>query len=167
MIAGIFVIQGLDALRHPAPLASRATPLLEKVAPALGLPVDGELLVRANAVAQILGGAMLARGFLPRVGATLLAGSIVPTTLGGHAFWQEKDPAKRKQQRIQFLKNTAMLGGVLLAAVDTGGKPGLAWRAQHLASRSRREASHALNTTAREARIARQSAQLKAQNALG
>lgn len=167
MIAGIFVIQGLDALRHPSPLAQRATPLLERVAPMLGLPADKELLVRANAAAQIIGGAMLATGRLPRIGATLLASSIVPTTLAGHAFWQEKEPDKRKQQRIQFLKNTAMLGGVLLAAVDTAGKPGLAWRAQNLANRSQREAQYALRTTARQARIARQGAQLKVQDALG
>ena len=67
---------------------------------------------------------MLAAGFLPRVGAMAIAATLVPTTLAGHPFWKEEDPAKRKAQRIQFLKNMAMMGGVLLAAVDTAGKPG-------------------------------------------
>ena len=83
---------------------------------------------------------MLAAGFLPRVGAMAIAASLVPTTFAGHPFWKEEDPAKRKAQRIQFLKNMAMMGGVLLAAVDTAGKPGLTWRAQNLANRGQREA---------------------------
>ncbi len=167
MLAALFVVQGIDALRHPAPLAERSSPLLDKLVPILGLPDDKVMLVRANAVAQIAGGTMLASGFLPRVGAGLVAGSLVPTTLAGHAFWKEKDPAKRKAQRIQFLKNMGVLGGVLLAVVDTAGKPGLAWRAQNIAGVASREARHAVHTTGREARLARQSAQLKVQDVVG
>jgi putative oxidoreductase len=167
MLAALFVVQGLDALRHPGPLAERSSPLLDKIVPMLGLPDDKVMLVRANAVAQIAGGAMLASGFLPRVGAGLIASSLVPTTFAGHPFWKEQDPAKRKAQRIQFLKNTGLLGGVLLAVVDTAGKPGLAWRAQNLAGVASREARHALHTTGREARLARRGAQLKVQDALG
>ncbi|MEP6650435.1 MAG: DoxX family protein [Lapillicoccus sp.] len=161
MIAAIFIIQGLDAFRHPAPLAQRSSPLLDRVIPALGLPDDKEMLVRANGVTQMVGGVMLAAGFLPRVGAGAIAASLVPTTLAGHPFWKEEDPDKRKAQRVQLLKNMAMMGGVLLAVVDTAGKPGLTWRAQNLANRSQREAKHALNTAGREAKIARQSAQIK------
>ena len=167
MIAAMFVIQGFDAFRHPAPLAKRSSPLLDKIIPVLGLPDDKELLVRANGLTQMLGGIMLATGFLPRLGATAIAASLVPTTLAGHPFWKEEDPQQRKTQRIQFLKNMAMMGGVLLAAVDTAGKPGLAWRAQNIANRSQREAKRALKTTAREAKIAKQSAKIKVQDALG
>jgi uncharacterized membrane protein YphA (DoxX/SURF4 family) len=168
MLASLFVVQGFDALRHPGPLAGRAAPLLERLAPVLGLPADDkELLVRANAVAQMAGGAMLATGFLPRVGAGLLAGSIVPTTLAGHAFWKEQDPQQRKVQRIQFFKNTAILGGILLAVVDTAGKPGLVWRAQNVARLTQRETRHAVRTTGRQARLVRQGAKLKVQDALG
>ena len=58
-------------------------------------------------------------------------------------------------------------GGVLLAAVDTAGKPGIAWRAQNLANRSQREAKHAIGTAGREARLARKSAQIKVKDARG
>jgi len=167
MIAAIFIVQGLDAFRHPGTLAQRSSPLLDKVIPMLGLPDDKQLLVRANGVTQMVGGAMLAAGFLPRVGALAIATSLVPTTLAGHPFWKEEDPAKRKAQRVQFLKNMAMFGGVLLAAVDTAGKPGLAWRAQNLANRSQRQAKHAVGTAGREARLARKSAQIKVRDALG
>ena len=167
MIASIFVIQGLDAFRHPAPLAQRSSPLLDKAIPLLGLPNDKQLLVRANGATQMAGGIMLATGFLPRLGALAIAASLVPTTLAGHPFWKEEEPQQRKAQRIQFLKNMAMMGGVLLAAVDTAGKPGLAWRAQNIANRSQRGAKRAVKTTAREAKIARQSARIRVQDALG
>ncbi|MEO8827943.1 DoxX family protein [Lapillicoccus sp.] len=166
MIAALFVVQGLEALRHPGKLAERSSPLLDKVVPMLGLPDDKEMLVRANAVTQIVGGALVASGRLPRLGAALLAGSLVPTTLAGHAFWDEKDPVTKKAQRIHFLKNVSMLGGLLITASDTAGKPGLAWRAQNAGRVTQREAKHALHSTAREARIARQGAQIKVQDAL-
>jgi putative oxidoreductase len=59
----------------------------------------------------------------PRLCAVLLAGSLVPTTLAGHAFWTVEDPAARKSQRVQFLKNMAMIGGLLFAVLDKPAKP--------------------------------------------
>jgi hypothetical protein len=34
------------------------------------------------------------------------------------------------QQRMQFLKNAAMAGGLILAALDTEGRPSVRWRAK-------------------------------------
>jgi uncharacterized membrane protein YphA (DoxX/SURF4 family) len=45
--------------------------------------------------------------------ALVLAALMVPTTLGGHAFWHESDPRTRAQQRLHFFKNLAMLAGLL------------------------------------------------------
>ena len=47
-------------------------------------------------------------------------------------FFDTFHEAERPAQKIQFLKNLSMLGGLLLATVDTEGKPGLAWRAGKL-----------------------------------
>jgi uncharacterized membrane protein YphA (DoxX/SURF4 family) len=41
---------------------------------------------------------------------------MLPTTAAGHAFWEETDPQRRKQQMIHFLKNASMTGGLLLVA---------------------------------------------------
>ncbi len=57
----------------------------------------------------------------------------MPTTWSGHRFWEETDPDRRKAQQLQFVKNLSILGGVLLAAVDPGGKPSLGWRARRRA----------------------------------
>jgi putative oxidoreductase len=66
----------------------------------------------------VVGGALLASGTLPRLAALALAGSMIPTTVAGHAFWKVDDPAARKLQRIQFHKNMAMIGGLLFAVID-------------------------------------------------
>lgn len=168
MLAAMFVVGGLDQLKHPGAKAKAARPLLEK-APKAGLPDDPELLVRANGVAMVGGGALLATGHVPRIASTLLAGSLVPTTLAAHPFWNESDPQKRAQQRVQFLKNLGLLGGLLLAAVDTDGRPSLAYRArkagasaQRTVHTTKREARHAARAARREARL--KAAQ--AQNAL-
>jgi uncharacterized membrane protein YphA (DoxX/SURF4 family) len=84
----------------------------------LPLPDNDELLVRANGVAQVAGGALLVTGTLQRPAALLLAGSMVPTTFAGHPFWKIEDPAARTAQRTQFLKNAVMIGGLLFAVVD-------------------------------------------------
>lgn len=129
----MFVIGGLDSLRHPdtkVPAAEKVVGGLTEKLPAVSNTAQ---LVQANGAVQVAAGGMLATGKLPRLSALALAGSLVPTTLAGHSFWAETDPQKRSMQRIQFFKNVSMLGGLLLAAVDTAGKPSLGWRAKQAA----------------------------------
>ena len=159
MLAAIFVVQGLEQLRHPAALRERVAPFARRLAP-MGLPDDPELLVRANGAAMVGGGALLATGRVPRLASAALVGALVPTTYVGHAFWAETEPAAKRTQRINFLKNLGLLGGLLLASVDTEGKPGLAYRlgmAEHAAKRTakktRREVRHAARTARREAKL--------------
>jgi uncharacterized membrane protein YphA (DoxX/SURF4 family) len=47
-----------------------------------------------------------------------LATSLVPTTMAGHRFWEAQEDPQRKQHLIHFLKNSAILGGLLIAAFD-------------------------------------------------
>ncbi len=167
MLAAIFVEGGIDTLRHPQGRAAKAAPFLEKYLAPLGVTQDPELLVRANAAAMILGGSLLAMGRLPRPAAALLAGFLVPTTVAGHPFWAETDPAARKAQQMHFQKNVGLLGGLLLAAVDTEGGPGLAFRA----GMAKDAAARATKTTRRQARqlarSAKQQAKLGALHAKG
>ena len=45
---------------------------------------------------------------------------MIPTTAAGHAFW-EAEGAERKAQEIQFLKNAALVGGLLLVLTRRAG----------------------------------------------
>jgi hypothetical protein len=100
-----------------------------------------EQAVRLNGAIQLAAGTMLGLGWLPRLSALAIAGTLVPTTLAGHRFWEIEDPQERAQQRIHFLKNLTMLGGLLIAAADTGGSPSLSWRRQHAARKASRNLS--------------------------
>jgi uncharacterized membrane protein YphA (DoxX/SURF4 family) len=165
LLATQFIVGGLDAYRHPAPRAMTAAPLVAKLAPALGIPNDPELVVRANGAVMVGAGSMLATGKLPRLSALALVLSLLPTTLVGHPFWRIKDPKQRTAQRMQLLKNLSMLGGLLLAVVDTGGKPGLGWRARHAAKDAKRSAQAAKHETAMMAKAAKREARLAASSA--
>ncbi len=161
LLAATFVSGGLDSYRHPGPRAKMAAPVVARIPPQLGLPDDPELLVRANGAAMTLAGLMFATGRLPRLAALVLAGTIVPTTLAGHRFWEIKDPKARQQQRLHFMKNLGLLGGTLLAVVDTEGRPGVSWRARRAnrdlhrsASLAKKEAKHVRHAAKREAKLA-------------
>jgi putative oxidoreductase len=105
-LAAMFITGGADALLNPGPRTTKAAEL--------GVPLDPEVAVQLNGAAMLAAGAALALGIWPRLAAGVLAGSLVPTTLAGHPYWQEKDPAARRQQRTHFFKNVGLLGGALL-----------------------------------------------------
>src|SRR6266508_1734401 len=162
MLGAMFVTGGYNSIRHPERLAEAAKPVTDRVAPVLEaispeLPTDAKTLVRVNGAAHLVGGLMLMTDRAPRLGAALLAGTLVPTTLAGHRFWEYTDPQQRVHQRIQFFKNVSMLGGLVIAAMDTEGQPGLAWRTGHLAHHAGASARRAARATARETRRAAES----------
>ena len=82
------------------------------------LPDDTETLVRLNGITQVIAGAMLSLGILRRASAVVLIGTLGPTTLAGHAFWEELDEDARNAQLMQFAKNLGLLGGLLLVATE-------------------------------------------------
>jgi uncharacterized membrane protein YphA (DoxX/SURF4 family) len=139
MLASMFIAGGLNSVRNPeavAPLAeSVVRPLTERVAL---LPDRTEQLVRLSGAVQVAGGVLLGIGRFPRLSALALAATLVPTTLAAHRFWEAEDEGERAQQQIHFLKNLSMLGGLLIAADDTGSAPSLLWRAVRMERPTRR-----------------------------
>lgn len=101
-----FVWLGYDAVKEPGMRVSMAS--------AFGIPEEwAEHAVRANGATMVLGGVSVITGVLPTIGAAAVVGSMIPTTLAGHAFWNDTDPKQRKANLIQFLKNVGMVGGLL------------------------------------------------------
>jgi uncharacterized membrane protein YphA (DoxX/SURF4 family) len=134
LLASIFVVGGWDALWHPAGKAKKAEAVTEPLSGSVGVErLDPETLVRVNGAVQIGAGVLLAVGKTRRLAALVLIGSIIPTTYAGHRFWEESDPTTRAQQKMHFLKNVGLLGGLILAAFDTEGEPSLGWRAKRQA----------------------------------
>jgi putative oxidoreductase len=114
LLAGMSIYGGLDAFKNPSGKAPRAEKVAPAIADVVGIDADTEQLVQLNGAVQVAAGTTLALGIVPRISALLLAVSLVPTTLAGHRFWEEEDQAARAQQRVQFLKNAAMMGGLLM-----------------------------------------------------
>jgi putative oxidoreductase len=80
-----------------------------------GLPLPG-LLLPITILIELGGGLMLLFGWKARFAAAVLFLFIIPTTLVFHAFWS-LDPAAAQGQMIHFLKNLAMMGGMLYVVV--------------------------------------------------
>jgi uncharacterized membrane protein YphA (DoxX/SURF4 family) len=159
MLSSIFFVGPVTTLMNSSGAAKKAEPVTEPIVGALqraGVPIrhDPEMLVRVNAGVQLAAATALATGRCPRLAASVLAVSLVPTTLAGHAFWRESDPAERRRQQVELAKNASLLGGLLIAALDTEGRPGKAWMARAAAKRLGHEAEHLATTAKLEGRIA-------------
>jgi len=138
MLSAAFISRGVDAVRSPKPAAEAARPTLEglsKLPDPVGtnVPSNAETVARVNAAVQIGGGLLLASGKLPRVASAALALTVVPGSLGGHTFWRESDPQRKADERRAFLTDVSLIGGLIIAAVDTEGKPSLGWRGRRAA----------------------------------
>jgi uncharacterized membrane protein YphA (DoxX/SURF4 family) len=166
MLASIFVVQGFNKLRNPDSVAARAKPVVDRLTPTLEkfapqVPTDARALVRISGAVDLGAGVMLATGTFPRTASLVLATSLLPSTAVGHPFWQsDGDPAERANQRVHFLKNIGLAGGLLVASVDTEGRPGLGWRARRAAVDARRVA----RTAKREAKLTARAARAEVRN---
>src|SRR5437588_4440997 len=109
LLAGIFIAGGFDAFAKPGGR-------VDKVASS-GIP-EPEQAVVLNGAAMMIGGTALALNIAPKAAAALLIGTLVPTTIVGHAFWKETDAKARKMQQTQFLKNLGLMGGLLLVLFE-------------------------------------------------
>ncbi len=107
MMSAIFLTGGGEALRNPEPRAQAVD--------WMGLP-QPDRLVQASSAGLVASGVALALGVREREAAALAFALLVPTTVGGHAFWRAEDEQARRGQRIHFMKNLAILGALLYVA---------------------------------------------------
>ncbi len=138
LLSVAFIGQGVDALRNPKPAADAARPALEgmrQLPDPVGtkVPTDAETFARINAAVQVGGGLLLATGKLPRLASAALAFTVIPGSMGGHMFWNQPDPQRKADERRAFMTDLSLLGGLIIAAVDTEGKPSLGWRGRRAA----------------------------------
>ncbi len=153
MLAATFITRGVESLRSPKPAADAARPTLEglgKLPDPVGpnVPTNAETVAKVTAGVQIGAGLLLAAGRLPRVSSAALAFSVVPGSLGGHAFWNESDPARRAQERRALLSDVGLIGGLMIASVDTEGRPSLGWRGRRAARKVSESVSEAVSGVA-------------------
>jgi putative oxidoreductase len=110
----VFVHAGVDVVRHPEMRAKTAAPVLAACRSAAPFELPDDItLVRLNAANMAVSGTALILGIAPRLAAASLIGSLIPTTIGGHRFWEFDDQTQRAGQRVHFNKNLGLIGGLL------------------------------------------------------
>lgn len=131
LLAAPFIVDGLDAVTRPAKHVERlkaVTNGLER----LGLPPvidsDAALLTRASGAVSVLAGLGLAAGAAPRSCATVLAALNVPLTLVNNPVWLGSSAPVRAARLSGLTRGAALGAGLVMAALDRGGRPSLAWR---------------------------------------
>ncbi|MGW4038209.1 DoxX family protein [Streptomyces sp. NPDC004778] len=144
LLAAKFIRDGIAAVRDPAlpdpPEGARG----EREAPALAtrvpfLPEDPEQLVRLQGAVQLGAGVLLALGRAPRLASAALAVTLVSSALT--AGGREPDDTSGAR-RVDLLTDLSLLGGLLIAAADTHGKPSLAYRTRRTAAHASDAVSH-------------------------
>ena len=132
MLASMFVVGGLHALRNAPRLAEQGKEVTDTLVP-LVKRVAADRSRSPRTPSRWSGStppsrSVRARRWPPAASPgwprLVLAATLVPTTVAGHQFWNESDPTQKANQRLHFFKNVSMLGGLLLAGVDTEGRPG-------------------------------------------
>lgn len=185
LLAGWFVAEGVDAVRRPGPHVERTRDAWRRLAARTSLPEPPStdtlrLLARVHGGAMATAGVLLALGKAPRASACTLAVLTVPVALMDAPVKQGKATpatlAAGSDRGVRtFLRDLSLLGGALIAGLDTQGAPSLRWRVQHarvdrdaeLAARravssARKESAH----LAREARAAVKAAKAGAREAV-
>jgi putative oxidoreductase len=111
LLALIFVVSGVGKITGYAGTAA--------VMAAKGLPMVDVLLPLTIAV-ELGGGLLLALGWKARWAAAALFLFLIPTTLIFHQFWGI-EPKLAQMQKIHFLKNVAIMGGMLMVLATGAG----------------------------------------------
>ncbi len=106
---------------------------------------------------QIASALALATGRAPRLAATVLAASLVPTTLAGHRFWEESDPTAAGTSASTSSRTSPSSAASCSPRSTPRAGPAMAWRTKHAVGDVRREAKHLRREAKAQARLAAKS----------
>lgn len=105
LFGGYFIMSGYN---HLANLTMMAGYTQSKGVPA------AKPAVAFTGILLLIGGISTLLNFYPVVGLVALIVFLVPVTFLMHAFWKVQDPMAKMGERVNFTKNLALLGGVLI-----------------------------------------------------
>ena len=83
-----------------------------------GVPVP-KLSVAFSGLLLLIGGFSVLVNVLPSVGLVALVLFLIPVTLSMHAFWKIQDPMAKMHEMVNFMKNIALLGAILILLAHT------------------------------------------------
>jgi len=111
IFAGYFLYSGVN---HFMRLGS-----MSDYAKMKGVPLPS-VAIAFTGLLLLLGGLSILLGLYPFVGSILLVVFLIPVSFMMHNFWKIQDPQMKMGEKVNFIKNMALLGGVLmLSALPT------------------------------------------------
>lgn len=131
LIALPFIVDGVSAMKNPAPHAEqfkKIQPLLETAGVPPVLTSDARLLSRAVGATTTVAAVGLALGKSPRLCATVLASVAVPIAIVQNPVWTAQTKEERNKYRRGLERYGAAFGGLVLASTDRLGEPSASWK---------------------------------------
>jgi uncharacterized membrane protein YphA (DoxX/SURF4 family) len=107
ILGGFFLFNALNHLTRAGMMAGYAA--------SKGVPL-ASLVVVATGLQLAVGGLMLLLGWYVWIAALVLVVFLVPVALVMHNFWAVTDPQLRMIELVQFTKNLALAGALLIIA---------------------------------------------------
>ncbi|MGF1478371.1 MAG: DoxX family protein [Cyanophyceae cyanobacterium] len=111
-LSAIFIKSGVDKIISPQGTVQTIQ--------SQGIP-GANVLVILTIIVLLVGGVLVLLGWQSRLGALLLIGFLIPTTLIFHTNFAESS------QQIAFLKNLGLIGGLLMIVAFGPGTASVDW----------------------------------------
>lgn len=124
LISVIFFFEAYDSIRY--------FNLVKETMTEYNITWRQDLLLTGAITVLILGATLILIGYRPALGVLLLLMYWVPVTFLVHSFWNAP-PDELRGASISFMKNIAIIGGLLIVYVNGAGK----WSIKRLFATSR------------------------------
>jgi uncharacterized membrane protein YphA (DoxX/SURF4 family) len=134
LFSAFYIVDGYQSITRPGKYAPELAPALDAVLPRVKdvlpdqvahvLPEDARGWVRVLGIAELVGGIGFTTGLMRRPSAALLAMATVPHIVAALPSNAVSEPGR---DQGNLLRNIALLGGAVLGAKDTQGKPSRRW----------------------------------------
>ena len=78
-----------------------------------------KLAVYGTGILALIGGLSIIFGYRPHYGIAALVIFLLGVTYKMHAYWKVQDPMQKMGERVNFMKNVALLGALLMMLAIT------------------------------------------------
>lgn len=105
LLGGYFIYNGFNHFSNIV--------MISGYAQSKGVP-SAKAAVAFSGLLLWIGGLSVLLGVYPSIGAIALTLFLLPVTFMMHAFWKIEDPMMKMGEKVNFLKNVALLGASLM-----------------------------------------------------
>jgi len=105
LFGGYFIMSGFNHFKMLT--------MMSEYAKSKGAPMP-KLSVAVSGLLLLLGGVSILFNYFTSIGLIALVLFLIPVTFIMHAFWKIQDPTAKMHEMVNFMKNVALLGAVLI-----------------------------------------------------